>query len=95
MSRKQPTVASMTDLQLWRMADRFWVEVDARLGVYRPSEELRTAHSRLRAVMDELKLRGIQLSLGLREEQLEAADRPVDAPVSEPLDGLARVHDDA
>lgn len=74
MSRKPIAVQSMTDGQLWRATNRFWEEVDVRLSVYRVSEELRMAHSRLRLCLDEIYLRGVQVSLGLREEKLEAAD---------------------
>jgi hypothetical protein len=71
---------------LWRLAIRFLGDLEIAWVSGRPPEELRRLFQKLRDCLNELRLRGVQLEIDLREREQVPAARKVDGPVAEELD---------
>jgi hypothetical protein len=66
-------IKQVSQAELWRLSYRFLGESEVEAMAQRGSDRLRIALRRLRLVQDELKLRGVQLELDLREREQKPA----------------------
>jgi hypothetical protein len=67
MSRSEPVLDSMSDQQLWRFALRILTDIQVGLTCRMPAEELRRRCRILERCFFELKMRGTQMQLPLRQ----------------------------
>lgn len=65
-------IKQVSHQELWRLAYRFLGESEVEAFSVRGPDRLRIAQKRLRLVLNELKLRGTQLELDLRQTQKES-----------------------
>lgn len=65
-------IKQVSNMELWRLLYRFLGESEVEALSHRGVDRLRIAQRRLRLVADELRLRGTQLELDLREAQKES-----------------------
>ena len=65
-------IKQVSGRELWRLMFRFLGEAEVEALPMRGSERLRIAQRRARLVAEELRLRGTQLELDLRQRQKES-----------------------
>jgi hypothetical protein len=76
----------LDERMVWRLAFRFWGESYALVDVREASTGLRTSLLRLQDCLLELRMRGVQLPLPLRECEDIAGERRVEDSVRGPRD---------
>lgn len=68
-------IKTVGDRELWRLLYRFLGEAEVEALGQRSADRLRIALRRTRLVAEELKLRGVQLELDLRQREKEPRGR--------------------
>lgn len=86
MAKRDVHIQRVSTPELWRLALEFLSKAEVEALMLRGGDRLRRPHYFLRECLLELKMRGTQLELDLRQREKEPAHREVDARVVRRID---------